>query len=87
MGYMRKGKGVIIHASSCRKIRFSETIKIVNVEWNPDDHSKHSVNMKVTAHDKPGILSIISKEINKTGVEYTICRRPIDARLQGGFYL
>ena len=68
VGYMKKDKTVAVHISSCRKVRFSETIKIVNVEWNPEDHSKHSVNIKVTAHDKPGILSIISKEINKTGV-------------------
>lgn len=38
------------------------------MEWNPEFGFKHPVKIRVITHDKPGILSSISKAINGHGV-------------------
>ena len=40
----------------------------IMVEWNPDFSFKHPVNVRVITHDKPGILSNLSKTINSMGI-------------------
>ena len=67
-GYIRKGKGITIHTSDCRRISLGESTRMVAVEWNPHFKSKHPVSVRILAHDRPGILSIISKEINRGGI-------------------
>ena len=38
--------------------------RTVPVEWNKEFAFKHPVNIRVMAHDRPGILANISKIIN-----------------------
>ena len=68
VGHMKLGKGITVHRSNCTKTGMGKSTRIVDVEWNPDRISKHPVNIRIIAHDRPGILSIISKSINKVGV-------------------
>ena len=68
VGYITRGRGVTVHTSNCKRIDQGELDRKVFVEWNPDFHFKHPVNIKVITHDRPGILSQISNTINDTGV-------------------
>jgi GTP pyrophosphokinase len=43
-------------------------MRSVPVKWNSTYSFKHSVSIRVITHDKPGILSSISKNINNLGV-------------------
>lgn len=45
-----------------------ERSRQIAVEWNSHYTFSHPVNIKVTTHDKPGILSKISKYINNAGI-------------------
>jgi GTP pyrophosphokinase len=45
-----------------------EKARTLHVEWNKFYTFAHPVNIKVTTHDKPGILSKISKSINNAGI-------------------
>jgi len=38
------------------------------VDWNKNYAFTHPVNIRVLTHDKPGILSKISKAINTSGI-------------------
>ena len=67
-GHMRRDRGVTVHTSNCTKAGLGESTRIVDVEWNPNLISKHPVSIRIIAHDRPGILSIISKSINKAGI-------------------
>lgn len=67
-GVITRGRGITVHAVGCNRILDVEKARLVNVEWNSNYTFSHPVNIKVTTHDKPGILSKISKTINNTGI-------------------
>ena len=67
-GYITRGRGITVHTAQCTRMDQAEMGRDVHVEWNPDFGFSHPVNIRVITHDKPGILSNISKTINNSGV-------------------
>ena len=67
-GYITRGRGVTVHTSGCPRVETGEIGRSVYVEWNSEFQFKHPVNIRVITHDKPGVLSTISKVINGIGV-------------------
>ncbi len=67
-GIITRGRGITVHALGCTRIADIEKGRQVHVEWNKNYNFSHPVNIKVTTHDKPGILSKISKSINNAGI-------------------
>src|SRR5690606_14295540 len=68
VGYITRGRGITVHTSECTRVDAGDIGRVIRVEWNPDFSFKHPVNVRVITHDKPGILSQISKVINANGV-------------------
>lgn len=68
VGFITRGRGITVHTSGCERITDEEQNRVIKVDWNPDYSFKHPVNIRVMTHDKPGILSTISKTINNQGV-------------------
>jgi len=68
VGYITRGRGITVHTAKCNRMEQGEMTRTVFVEWNPDFSFKHPVNIRVVTHDKPGILSALSKTINSIGV-------------------
>jgi GTP pyrophosphokinase len=67
-GIITRGRGITVHALGCSRIADIEKGRQVHVEWNKHYNFSHPVNIKVTTHDRPGILSKISKSINNAGI-------------------
>lgn len=67
-GIITRGRGITVHTIGCGRIIDMEKSRHVHVEWNKHYNFSHPVNIKVTTHDKPGILSKISKSINTAGI-------------------
>lgn len=67
-GIITRGRGITVHTISCNRIIDAEKSRQIHVEWNKHYTFSHPVNIKVTTHDKPGILSKISKSINNAGI-------------------
>ncbi|EQC49553.1 putative GTP diphosphokinase [Bacteriovorax sp. BSW11_IV] len=67
LGFVTRGRGITVHKEDCARIELDMSRRI-HVEWNPDFSFKHPVNVRIITHDKPGILSTISKAINNIGV-------------------
>lgn len=67
-GIITRGRGITVHTLGCSRIADIEKARQVHVEWNKNYNFSHPVNIKVTTHDKPGILSKISKSINNAGI-------------------
>tara|TARA_R110002072_G_scaffold534_4_gene3736 strand:+ start:18400 stop:20589 length:2190 start_codon:yes stop_codon:yes gene_type:complete len=67
-GYITRGRGITVHHSSCTRMEQGDLARTVFVEWNSEFQFRHPVNVRVITHDKPGILSQISKNINGNGV-------------------
>jgi len=67
-GYITTGRGITVHTTDCPRIDAGDFNRLVSVEWNPEFGFKHPVKIRVITHDKPGILSSISKAINSYGI-------------------
>lgn len=67
-GLITRGRGITVHTLSCSRLADVEKPRQIRVEWNKHYNFSHPVNIKVTTHDKPGILSKISKSINNGGI-------------------
>ena len=67
-GVITRGRGITVHSTGCPRVSEMEKARYLHVEWNKFYTFAHPVNIKVTTHDKPGILSKISKSINNAGI-------------------
>ncbi len=68
IGFITRGRGITIHTNGCQRVHEFEDSRKVYVEWNASYAFKHPVNIRVITHDRPGILSRISNNINSLGV-------------------
>jgi GTP pyrophosphokinase len=68
VGYVTRGRGITVHTASCNRVEAGDLNRGVSVEWNSEFSFKHPVNIRVITHDRPGILSQISKSITGIGV-------------------
>ncbi|MCB9063409.1 MAG: bifunctional (p)ppGpp synthetase/guanosine-3',5'-bis(diphosphate) 3'-pyrophosphohydrolase [Halobacteriovoraceae bacterium] len=68
VGYITRGRGITIHKLDCLRVHATEHGRQIHVEWNPEFGFKHPVSIRAITHDKPGILSSISKHINGIGI-------------------
>lgn len=68
VGFITRGRGITIHTKQCARAEEADQTRQINVEWNTAYSFKHPVSIRVITHDKPGILSNISMNINNLGV-------------------
>ena len=59
-----KNRGVLVHRTECLRGRFATAGKSIKAEWNPESSLSFYVKIQVITEDKPGILSIISKNLS-----------------------
>lgn len=68
IGFITRGRGITVHAVGCHRAHEVENSRRIDVQWNRGYAFAHPVNIRVMTHDKPGILSKISKTINNAGI-------------------
>lgn len=68
MGFITRGRGITVHTNKCSRVDEFDDMRKVDVEWNSSYAFTHSVNLRVIVHDRPGILSRISNNINSLNV-------------------
>ncbi len=68
MGFITRGRGITVHTNKCSRVDDFDDMRKVDVEWNSSYAFTHSVNLRVIVHDRPGILSRISNNINSLNV-------------------
>lgn len=68
IGFITRGRGITVHTSTCPRTHEVEDSRKVFVEWNSEYRFKHPVSIRVITHDRPGILSRISNNINSLGI-------------------
>ena len=84
-GFITRGRGITIHTKSCDRIQEFEDTRKIQVEWNQAYTFKHPVTIRVVTHDRPGILSRISNNINSLGVNIRSAIAKSLADLKGSF--
>jgi GTP pyrophosphokinase len=55
---------VTVHAASCQWALSNDPARRVDCSWNIVSASSHNVRVRITAHDKPGILAAITKTVS-----------------------
>ena len=68
VGYVTRGRGITVHTTACTRMDDGEQGRKIDVLWNQECRYRHPVNVKIMTHDKPGVLSLISKTINNQGI-------------------
>ncbi len=85
VGFITRGRGITIHTKGCDRIQEFEDSRKIHVEWNQAYSFKHPVTIRVVTHDRPGILSRISNNINSLGVNIRSAIAKSLADLKGSF--
>jgi GTP pyrophosphokinase len=68
VGFITRGRGITVHTTNCNRVDAETLVRTIQVSWNKGFNFTHPVSIRVTTQDKPGILSLISKTINNSGI-------------------
>jgi len=62
IGYITRGKGVSVHAQSCKNVAnlFYDPQRRIAVEWDRGGESAYEVRIGVGVEDRPGVLAAIT---------------------------
>jgi guanosine-3',5'-bis(diphosphate) 3'-pyrophosphohydrolase len=71
IGYISRGRGVIVHTASCPHVRDMDTERLVDVQWDIREKRDYLVQMRVICNDKKGILADLSAAISTLDVNIT----------------
>ena len=68
VGFISRGRGLVIHQMSCPKIFELEPERRINVGWVSAPHAKLMTQLRVLCHDFPGLLKLISETFTLKGI-------------------
>jgi GTP pyrophosphokinase len=71
VGVITRGRGVTVHTQSCRRVRDAEQSRILDVNWDADLETMHTVGIRVICEDRPGLLANISSVLSDSGINIT----------------
>ena len=71
VGYISRGRGVVVHTADCRHVRDMDPERLVDVHWDIREKRDYPVQMRVICNDKKGILADISAAISMMDVNIT----------------
>lgn len=70
-GFISRGKGIIVHRSSCQKVFENDQIRRVDVSWTSKtaaDGQERQVKLEVIAQDIQGLLKLMSESFATQGI-------------------
>ena len=67
VGYVTRGRGLSIHRRDCPNLRGREPERIVEVDWHPHERRRHTVHLRLTCIDRPGLLRDVLDVVGREG--------------------
>jgi len=70
-GFISRGKGIIVHRSSCQRVFENDQIRRVDVAWNvksAEVGQERQVKLEVIAQDVQGLLKLMSESFATQGI-------------------
>ena len=69
VGFVTRGRGLTIHRRNCRHVKQGDSERFMDVEWNLERSTSHSVKIRIMSEDVKGMLvslgtAISSQEAN-----------------------
>jgi guanosine-3',5'-bis(diphosphate) 3'-pyrophosphohydrolase len=68
IGYISRGRGVVVHTVNCLRVRDMDTERLVDVRWDVREKRDYLVQMRAICNDKKGILADLSAAISMMDV-------------------
>ncbi len=68
VGFVTRGRGVVIHTSDCARVLASDPARCVPVEWDVEAGVSRTAKIKVVCADRPGLLAKMTEAITGTHV-------------------
>ncbi|BBH52489.1 RelA/SpoT family protein [Fluviispira sanaruensis] len=68
VGFVSRSRGVTVHAANCSWALSNDPARRVDCTWNVVTAGAHNVRVRITAHDKPGILAAITKVVSSSQI-------------------
>ncbi len=87
VGFISRGKGVIVHRSDCRnlkRLREQEQERLINVSWSGMSLTRYLVPVVIHAHDRSGLIRDIAAAVSDAGVNMTSVSSRTSAASRGG---
>ena len=71
VGFISRGRGVIVHRADCPTLKNMEPERIVKAEWiNTGEKTTFPVTIEIIAEDKGGVFADITKVITNEGLSF-----------------
>ncbi|MBN2706806.1 MAG: bifunctional (p)ppGpp synthetase/guanosine-3',5'-bis(diphosphate) 3'-pyrophosphohydrolase [Deltaproteobacteria bacterium] len=64
VGYITRGRGLTIHRRNCRHVHQSDSERYMEVDWNLEQSSSHSVKVRILCEDSKGMLVALGTAIS-----------------------
>ena len=71
IGYISRGKGIVVHRTSCPYVSDIDPQRLVPVEWDTAASEAHEIEFSVVCQDKPGMLGSITAAIGVHNINIT----------------
>lgn len=71
IGYISRGRGVVVHTENCPHVRDMDTERLVDVHWDVREKRDYLVQMRAICNDKKGVLADLSSAISMMDVNIT----------------
>ncbi|RLB62722.1 MAG: (p)ppGpp synthetase [Deltaproteobacteria bacterium] len=75
VGFVTRGRGIMIHRRDCCNVTATrEPERLVAIDWGPGEGERHTVDVEIRAHDRPGLMRDLSEVVSNTGVNIRSAR-------------
>jgi GTP pyrophosphokinase len=85
VGFISRGKGVIVHRSDCRNIarmREQDRERLIHVSWTGMSQSRYHAPIVITARDRTGIIRDIATIVSDSGASLMSINSSVSAHRQ-----
>jgi len=68
IGYISRGRGVIIHTTDCPNIRNLEPQRLVDVSWEGEENKLYTATIKIISKNETGALALIASTLSREDI-------------------
>lgn len=68
VGFISRARGVTVHVTSCEWALTNDPARRVECSWSAERAAEHSVRLRITTHDRHGLLANITKIVSQSGL-------------------
>ncbi len=68
IGFVSRIHGVTVHSATCKWALSMDPARRVAVSWETSSNLAHSVRLRITTHDKQGLLATVTKLVSSSGI-------------------